>query len=161
MKILTLVRHGKSSWEFDVSDDKRPLKSRGRSDAKLVANQFINNNQLPQMVFSSPAKRALETCKIFTQTIGFSENSVIIEDDLYDFGGENVIKFVKSLSNEIDDVMIFGHNHAFTSIANIFGDTYIDNLPTSGLVRLNFEINKWEDLEKGRTEYIIVPKELR
>jgi len=161
MKILTLVRHGKSSWEFDVSDDKRPLKSRGRSDAKLVANQFINNNQLPQMVFSSPAKRALETCEIFTQTIGFSENSVIIEDDLYDFGGENVIKFVKSLSDEIDDVMIFGHNHAFTSIANIFGDTYIDNLPTSGLVRLNFEINKWEDLEKGRTEYIIVPKELR
>ena len=57
--------------------------------------------------------------------------------------------------------MIFGHNHAFTSISNIFGTAYMDNLPTSGLVKIDFEIEDWKDLKKGVTKLIIIPKELR
>lgn len=161
MKSIILVRHGKSSWEDNVSDDKRPLKSRGKSDAKLVANQFIEYNSVPEKIYSSSAKRALETCKIFVNTFKLSENTIIIENDLYDFGGENVINHIKNLPNKIDDAMIFGHNHAFTSITNIFGDRFIDNLPTSGLVKLNFEINNWKDLKKGKTEFIIIPRDLK
>jgi phosphohistidine phosphatase len=161
MKTITLVRHGKSSWEYDVSDAERPLKLRGKKDAKLVANQFIKNNLIPKNVYSSPAKRALETCKIFVNELDLSENSITIEESLYDFGGENVVNFIKSLSDDINNVIIFGHNHAFTSITNIFGDRFIDNLPTSGLVKLNFEINNWKDLQKGKTELIIIPRELK
>lgn len=161
MKTIVLVRHGKSSWKFDVSDAERPLKSRGKEDAMLVANQFIKSNTIPKKVFTSPAKRALETCKIFEKNLELSENSFKIEQKLYDFGGESVIEFIRNLPNDIDSVMIFGHNHAFTSITNIFGDRYIDNLPTSGLVKLSFEINKWKDLKKGKTELIIIPSELK
>jgi phosphohistidine phosphatase len=161
MKSILLVRHGKSSWDYDVSDTERPLKTRGISDAKLVANQFIKKSDIPIYVFSSPAKRALDTCKIFTNTFKLSENSIKIVENLYDFGGESVIGFIKNLPNEIDYAMIFGHNHAFTSIANIFGDKFIDNLPTSGLVKINFNINDWKDLKKGQTELIIFPKQLK
>ena len=155
------MRHGKSSWEYDLPDHKRPLKKRGEKEAELVANQFLKHRSLPQKVFSSPAKRALDTCKIVVKILDISENSIKIEDDLYDFGGESVIRFIKKLPNNIESIMIFGHNHAFTSIANLFGDEYIDNLPTSGLVKIIFDINDWDDLKKGSTECIIVPKELR
>ena len=161
MKKLTLVRHGKSSWEYNVKDRDRPLKIRGQNDAKLVSNQFLLTNNVPKAIFSSPANRALSTCKIFVDSFNLSENAIHVVEELYDFGGENVINFIKNLSDDYDDVMIFGHNHAFTSISNIFGSHYIDNLPTSGLVKMNFEINSWKDLKKGITELIILPKELR
>ncbi|WP_400079997.1 SixA phosphatase family protein [Winogradskyella sp. R77965] len=161
MKTITLVRHGKSSWEHDLSDRKRPLKSRGVSDAMLVANQFVKHQKIPEIIYSSPANRALSTCKIFMSIFDLSENSINVIEDLYDFGGESVINFIKNVSNEFDHVMIFGHNHAFTSISNIFGSTFIANLPTSGLVKLNFEINNWKDLKKGSTELIIIPKEFK
>ncbi|WP_426430275.1 SixA phosphatase family protein [Winogradskyella sp. HB-48] len=161
MKSITLVRHGKSSWEFNVSDSLRPLKNRGIEDAKLVANQFIRVGELPEIIYSSPAVRAFSTCKIFLDIFNLSEDSVIVTDDLYDFGGESVINFIKRLSNNYNSVMLFGHNHAFTSIANIFGDKFIDNLPTSGLIKFNFDISDWKDLKKGTTELIIIPKDLK
>jgi len=161
MKHITFVRHGKSSWELDVIDSERPLKPRGKSDAKLVVNHFIKHGKLPNRIFSSPAKRALKTCKIFAKQLDFDKNKLEVINELYDFGGENVVSFIKNLSNSYNDVMIFGHNHALTSISNIFGSTFIDNLPTSGLVRISFKIDDWKDLKKGETEFIIIPKELK
>lgn len=161
MKLLTLVRHGKSSWDFDVSDKERPLKKRGENDAQLVVNEFFKHNNIPSYIFTSPAQRALSTCKIFMSKFNLSENSFSIESDLYDFGGENVIRFIKKLPNSCDNVIIFGHNHAFTSIANIYGDKFIDNLPTSGLITLKFDIANWQDLKQGTTENIIIPKALK
>jgi phosphohistidine phosphatase len=155
------MRHGKSSWEYDVSDRERPLKSRGKNDAKLVANQYIKNNILPRTIFTSPAKRALDTCMIFCIISNFPTNEVKIEEDLYDFGGESVINFIKNLPNDISEIMIFGHNHAFTSISNIFGSDFISNLPTSGLVKIRIDIDDWKSLKKGKTIETIIPKELR
>ncbi|GAA4245055.1 SixA phosphatase family protein [Winogradskyella damuponensis] len=161
MKEIILIRHGKSSWEHDVTDRERPLKTRGINDIKLVANHFFNSNSVPEIIFSSPARRALSTCEIFMNTLNIAKEQVVVVEELYDFDGRNVIDFIKNLSNEYNEVMIFGHNHAFTSISNIFGDTFIDNLPTSGLVKLKFDINDWNDLKKGITEFIIIPKELK
>lgn len=161
MKEIILIRHGKSSWEHDVTDRERPLKTRGINDIKLVANHFFNSNSVPEIIFSSPARRALSTCEIFMNTLNIAKEQVVVVEELYDFDGRNVIDYIKNLSNEYNEVMIFGHNHAFTSISNIFGDTFIDNLPTSGLVKLKFDINDWNDLKKGITEFIIIPKELK
>lgn len=161
MKQIILIRHGKSSWKHDVIDHDRPLKARAVNDIKRVANQFFNKSAIPKIIFTSSAKRALNTCEIFINSLNISKNKFIVKDELYDFEGLNVINFIKNLPNEYDAVMIFGHNHAFTSISNIFGDTFIDNLPTSGLVKLNIDINNWKDLKKGTTEFVIIPKELK
>ncbi len=161
MKTITLIRHGKSSWKYDVIDRERPLQSRGENDAILVANQLVVNKYLPQKVFSSPANRALSTCRIVTKILQISNEKISVVEELYDFDGRNVIEFIKNLSNTLNNIMIFGHNHAFTSISNIFGDRFIDNLPTSGLITIKFNIESWQDLKKGTTELIIIPKELR
>ncbi|WP_179376885.1 SixA phosphatase family protein [Winogradskyella wichelsiae] len=161
MKEIVLVRHGKSSWKYDVIDSERPLKQRGIDDSLLVISELCARGAVPSTIFSSPANRALSTCKIFMNFIEIPQNQIIVDENLYDFEGRNVIDFIKRLPNSIDDVMIFGHNHAFTSISNIFGNTYIDNLPTSGLVKLRFDIDDWKDLKKGITEFIITPKDLK
>lgn len=161
MKTITLVRHGKSSWEFDVSDRDRPLKKRGFNDADLVSKTFINKELTPEFVYSSPANRALTTCRIFTDNLGIPEEKLQIVENLYDFGGQQVVQFLKDLKEDYNNVMIFGHNHAFTSICNIFGDQYIDNLPTSGLVTIEFEVDNWLAIDKGHTVLTIFPRDLK
>ena len=161
MKKVTLVRHGKSSWEYDVGDRDRPLKKRGIADAGLVSKEFNDCGVMPEVVFSSPAKRAFETCKIFVRNLNIIEENVRINDVLYDFGGQNVIQFIRLLPNSYKNVMIFGHNHAFTSIVNTYGSVYIDNLPTSGLVVLEFDIENWNDLKQGETVKTIFPRDLK
>ena len=44
MKKLILVRHGKSSWEYSVSDRDRPLSERGINDALLVSGKVLSQN---------------------------------------------------------------------------------------------------------------------
>lgn len=161
MKKLILMRHGKSSWEYDVSDIERPLKTRGIKDSTLVAQAFKETGIDICSIYSSPANRAYSTCEIFTKSIIFPIENIEKINDLYDFGGSSVIDFVKSLPDDKKNVMIFGHNHAFTSISNIFGNKFIDNLPTAGLVVLNFDILSWKNLKKGTTELMILPRDLK
>jgi len=161
MKKIIFVRHAKSSWEHDVTDTERPLKSRGITDVIDVSNEFITSDLSIEAVYSSPAKRALDTCHIFLENISISLDFLQISNDLYDFGGQKVISFIKSLDNNLKTIMIFGHNHALTSIVNTFGDEFIDNVPTSGLVAIQFEIDRWQDLKKGQTVKKIFPKDLK
>lgn len=161
MKKLIIVRHAKSSWEHEVGDRHRPLKNRGMSDATLVSNKFKMKQINLDAVFSSPAKRAFETCKIFSINLDFSYKNVQISEDLYDFGGRKVTNFVKSLDNNYKTVMIFGHNHALTDFVNFYGDQYIDNVTTSGLVVIKFDIDDWTELTPGRTVEVIFPRHLK
>ena len=161
MKKLIIIRHGKSSWKHDIGDIDRPLKNRGMADVILVSNEFKTMKLIPEIVFSSPAKRAFDTCKLFLKNLDLSYNKVNVSSQLYDFSGSNLINFIKSIDNNYKSVMIFGHNHAMTSFTNTYGDIYIDNLPTSGLVIFEFDIDNWKDLKPGETVKIIIPKDLR
>lgn len=161
MKKLIMVRHGKSSWEYDVADRDRPLKERGINDAHLVSKTFLKDRPAIDFVFSSPANRALHTAMIFSRNLKFDLQKVQIVDDLYDFSGAAVQSFLKTLDDSINAVMIFGHNYAFTNLANTWGDRYIENVTTSGLVQIRFEQTTWESISKGKTEQVIFPKHLK
>ena len=126
-----------------------------------MSKRFQQKSITPDFVFSSPANRALTTCRIFTEVLNLKENTFKIEEELYDFGGESVINFIKTIDKKNEVIMIFGHNHAFTSICNIFGNNFIDNLPTSGLVVIDFDIDSWENIKKGVTRFSIFPRDLK
>ena len=161
MKKIIFIRHGKSSWSHGLPDIERPLKKRGLNDGKLVSKMFKNQEFIPDLVFSSPANRAYTTCVLFMEALNIAKEKVIIEDELYDFAGQKVIKFIQNLDNNIDNIMLFGHNYAFTSLVNALGNRHIDNLPTTGLVLIEFDSDSWNEITKGKTKLIIFPKELR
>jgi phosphohistidine phosphatase len=160
MKHLLLIRHGKSSWNHDVSDVLRPLSERGVIDIRKIAKEFESLKIQPGAIFTSHASRARHTCELFCAEIGYNFQNVSIEPSLYDFEGLQVIDFIKKINNDIKVVLIFGHNNAFTNISNIFGSKYINNVPTSGMVHIVFDIDKWENLRPGITKQTIFPKEL-
>jgi len=62
MKNFLLVRHAKSSWSDPSLDDKdRPLNARGKRDAPFMASYLRDLALIPDILFSSPAKRAYKT----------------------------------------------------------------------------------------------------
>lgn len=161
MKNLLLMRHGKSSWELDVSDEDRALLQRGISDVKLVGEALSQNGVELDFAFSSSANRALHTAMICLRQLRFPLDNFKVIPELYDFSGNYVLEFVKSLPDELNTILVFGHNHAFTHIANSLGSTHIENVPTGGFVHLQFNEQSWTSISKGTTIGTIFPKQLK
>lgn len=161
MKRLILVRHGKSSWEHNVQDDKRPLKKRGEKDGKLVANTFQEFLTTPVMVWSSPAVRALETAKIFKEILNIEDKDFHIKPSLYTFDSNELLNNIQNCDQGIETLMVFGHNPAMTHLVNQLGDNYADNVPTTGLNVIDFKSESWEKIKNGKTILSLFPKNLR
>ncbi len=161
MKNLILVRHAKSSWEHNVIDHDRPLNERGFKDAGLVSNDLKNRSLGIDLVLSSDAMRAKTTANIFISNMGVNPEIVHLNHDLYDFSGTNLTEVIKTCDNSDNKLMIFGHNHAITAFVNTYGSSYIDNVPTSGVVAIEFDIDNWKNLNKGKTIWTLFPRDLK
>lgn len=161
MKKLILVRHAKSSWEYNVIDHERPLKKRGINDAQIISKDLITNFLDVDLVLSSDAMRTKSTASIFISNLNINEEIFTLNHDLYDFSGENLVKTIKQCHDKINCLMVFGHNHAITTFVNTFGDKYIDNVPTCGVVIIEFEINSWKNLNQGKTLKTVFPRDFK
>lgn len=161
MKNLILVRHAKSSWEYDVIDHERPLKNRGINDANLIANKLKLLNLKIDQVLVSDANRTKLTSEIILPILGIDERIVKFNHKLYDFSGHDLVEVVKGCNDDIDYLMIFGHNHAITAFVNSYGNKYIDNVPTCGVVHIAFEINRWSQIKSGTTKFTLFPRDIK
>ena len=160
MKTLYFIRHAKSSWKHHEDDWKRPLKKRGVLDAIQVSKLLAKTGIKPQVIISSDAVRARSTARYFKDAFALKNDAFILNPQLYDFSGQQVLKLIKELKNTLDYVMLCGHNHAFTSIVNSLGSITINNVPTCGFVAITFEVNKWSEITTGTTSSMIFPRDL-
>ncbi|MEE2772795.1 MAG: histidine phosphatase family protein [Bacteroidota bacterium] len=161
MKRLVLVRHGKSSWEHDVPDYERPLKQRGYDDAELVLKTFSQFYKFSAKVWTSHALRARTTAEIFKSTLQIADEDFTVKEELYTFNQNDLLREIKNCPDSIHKLMVFGHNPAMTILVNYLGDKPLDNLPTTGLVVIDFDTDRWEDINQGTTILTLLPKNLR
>ncbi len=161
MKTIYFVRHAKSSWNESVNDKERGLNERGYSDAKLIAEAFQKESLKLDKIFCSTAKRAEITCSIISYALGFDNRDIKYDDDLYSFDGRDILEYIKKISNDLDTIMLFGHNPAFTGLVNAFGDQIVQNIPTCGVIGITFNINSWLDFAQGKTILKLVPKDFK
>lgn len=161
MKNLTLIRHAKSSWEYDVIDHERPLNKRGINDAILISNYLKKLRPKVDALFCSDAIRTKATADFFISNLNISPEIVTYKHELYDFEGRSLLKEIRSCTNSVDHLMVFGHNYAITTFVNTFGTKSIENVPTCGLCELQFNINSWHELEQGQTIKTLFPKDLK
>lgn len=161
MKKLILIRHAKSSWKHNVIDHERPLNERGQKDAELISNHLKGKSLIFDLILSSDAMRAKTTASIIISNLNIDKNRIKLNHDLYDFSGYNLIRVIKETNESINSLMIFGHNHAITAFVNTYGNQYIENVPTCGVVILEFDIDNWHDLNKGETIYTLFPRDLK
>lgn len=165
MKEIVLIRHAKSDWGSEnLQDIDRPINERGYRDAYFMSEWYLKQKKKPDLIISSSATRALSTAMIFARTINFDVKLMKITEQIYECHASDLISLIKAQDNEIDRLMIFCHNPCITDVCNsLTDDVFIDNVPTCGIVQLNFEIKKWIDLEvkKASVGFFQFPKDFR
>ncbi len=144
MKTVYLIRHAKSSWDdSSLRDIERPLNQRGLRDAPFMAQLLKGKGASPDQIISSPANRAYTTATYFAQALSIESEDIVVRNDIYEAFPQTVLSIITSLSNDLKEVLLFGHNPLFTSLANMFSNQYIPNLPTCGIAKLTFEKEDW------------------
>ncbi|MBX2892372.1 MAG: histidine phosphatase family protein [Saprospiraceae bacterium] len=145
MRTLYLIRHAKSSWDNPgLRDFNRPLNDRGLRDAPRMAQLLVMKGVEPDLLISSPAKRALTTALFFAHAFGVAEDAVAREQDIYEAAPMDIMRIVNGLPDSARTVLLFGHNPTLTEVANRFSEKFIDNIPTCGIVQIDAEAESWQ-----------------
>jgi phosphohistidine phosphatase len=153
MKQLHIIRHGKSSWDLqDIADIDRPLNDRGVASAYLMAQRLVDRGEIPDLLLTSPAVRALSTAVIFMRVMKLSPSILQINESIYMGYVEELVQIVRSVDDRYSNLMLFGHNPSFTMLANRFLVKGIENIPTAGIVSLSFPAPKWKDVDRIRPD---------
>jgi phosphohistidine phosphatase len=155
MKTLYLLRHAKSSWDHpELRDFERPLAPRGIKNIKSMGERFRQQQRLVQCIISSPAVRAKTTATLFAREIGYPEDDITANPELYFAGAPMFLKAATLVDEIYQSAMLVGHNPAITEFVNDMCDAGIDNIPTSGLVELRLPVDQWSDVKYGMADLI-------
>jgi phosphohistidine phosphatase len=144
LRTLCFVRHAKSSWDDpSLMDIDRPLSARGERDAPAMAARMKELHVIPDLIVTSPAKRARGTAKYFRNAFELVKDDFITDLSLYDATPDDVVAVVQHLDNSKRCVFVFGHNPTFTFLANRFPGVRIDNVPTCGIFHVKTMSPTW------------------
>ena len=146
MKVITFLRHSKSSWENNLEDIHRPLSKIGIEKIKKIAISSKDHFISSEIILTSSANRALYTSVLLSRILSINLNKIRICDELYTFNYNKVFDFIETIDNNYSKVVLVGHNPAFTDISNYFSENKILNLPTARWFSLKFESDNWSDI---------------
>ena len=150
---IYIVRHAKSSWaDLTMKDVDRPLNTRGIRDAPIMAEFLKSNNINVDTMLVSVAQRTQETSQYFKQSL-LPKNYTIIQE-LYHAPASTYFEQMYGLDDDVTSVMMFGHNPGITYLANEVSDTFIDNVPTCGVLVLRSSAKSWQDVDIMNTKMI-------
>jgi len=163
MKNLLIMRHAKSDWgNSSISDFDRPLNDRGKTAAPMMGNELLKRKKSPELIISSPAKRAKSTAEIVLKESGCSQ-PIQFENEFYFGHIEEIIKIVKKSDNSFERIMVVGHN---PTLEDLIDELIIDDngfsMSTAAIASILFDIDDWAEINKksGILEWLIIPKDL-
>ncbi|HNQ59318.1 MAG TPA: histidine phosphatase family protein [Bacteroidales bacterium] len=156
MKTLIVARHAKSSWDFpQLKDEDRPLLSKGKKRiSKIILSLQKEKIARPGLIISSHAVRAFETSRIFASFFQYPENQIQVSQTVYYGNKDHITDLFYSIDDDIDSVMIVGHNPNILAFINQFLLDPLDGLPTSGVVILELPIESWTELAGAKASTI-------
>ena len=153
MKQLYIIRHAKSSWkDLSVNDFNRALNKRGKKDAPFMGLKLKDKNILPDIIISSPALRAKRTAQTIASEVGYTKQ-IQFDKKIYESTINYINKLLKSIKDEKNIVFLFGHNPTLNMLVEDYIDFY-DNIPTCGIVKIEFNCNSWKDISPSNANFI-------
>ena len=160
---LVIIRHAKSTWDYGaVSDFDRPLKEIGIVNSIAIAQKLIEKKINPSLIITSPANRAIHTALIIAREMHYPVENIRINSSLYSDTEEEILKLIKTSDDQYDTIFLFGHNPTFTYLANHFLKQELENIPTAGVVLIDFNATSWSSISKKsvNAELFLFPKKL-
>jgi phosphohistidine phosphatase len=132
MKSLYLLRHAKSSWKDPcLSDHDRPLSTRGRHMAKMMAKYLRRSKIAPDVVICSTATRARQTLDPIVKAAKMPPK-IIFEEEIYGGAQQALWEQLWNLPESAKSVLLIGHNPALHEFARELAQADANELPSSG-----------------------------
>jgi phosphohistidine phosphatase len=168
MKTILILRHGKSAWDdLSLPDFDRPLAKRGRKDAPRMGRVLALYDCVPDMILSSPAKRAKQTAKYIAEACGYKK-SIRWEESFYRGSSDDLIAALKSLPDTIQRPLLIGHNPTLEeTVADLLSPhkngwyhEWAIRIPTAGLICLKVSVTAWSTFEPGDAvlQWFLIPR---
>ncbi|WP_297983145.1 histidine phosphatase family protein [uncultured Chryseobacterium sp.] len=159
MKTLILVRHAKSDWTHDLPDFDRPLNDRGHKDAPRMA-RFVHEKGIEiQQFVTSPAKRALTTCRYFSEV--YENKDIKKVEELYHASSKEFLETINELDDKFDHVALFSHNNGISDFASSLTSEPV-LFPTCGVAVFEIDCEEWSQFEGAEKKllHFFAPKEV-
>ena len=144
MKKLMLLRHGNAaSRTGNMSDYDRPLDNIGKKEITNISNKLKDNKQLPDLIISSSALRAITSAKIIQN----KDSIVKISDTekLYSADAFEYIDILKTQNNIFNSIMIVAHNPTISGFITRLTGKHI-GMGTGNLCIVELGIEEWSNL---------------
>ena len=155
MKQLLICRHAKSSWKNpELADIARPLNKRGKRNALLMGERLASRAMIPEIILSSPAKRAGKTAVRLCRGMKVSRKQILINDAIYDTDSRGLLSIISKTDDRYYRLMLIGHNPEFTLLVNHLAQVEIYNVPTCGIVAFSLAVNNWQDVQQAQAELL-------
>lgn len=161
MKKLIVIRHAKSSWDIpDLDDIERPLNKRGKKNAPEMGRRISERGIMPDLIISSPAKRALSTARRIAEELHFPKKAIVQEPIFYHDTMKDMIAVINAIPTDVNTLMVFGHNPMLTDMVNYLTGSDIFNIPTCGVAEMHFYLTDWAQVNKakGKLTFFDYPK---
>lgn len=153
MKKLILIRHAKSAWKKEnISDFERELSERGYKQAKEMWKILKRLKFKTDYIICSTAVRTWLTLECLSKEYEkLKQIPTIFAQEIYDFHiwwTEKVIEVIKQINDEINSLTIIWHNSLFDELIERLTEVSWLHIPTLWIVKIVFEIDCWEEIEK-------------
>ena len=162
-KLLLILRHAKSSWEFEeLSDHDRPLNNRGKRDAPLMGRKLLKQQLVPQLIISSSAIRAHSTARKVAKACGY-EDEILIDPVLYGSGYSDYLNVLINQEDKHDIIMLVGHNPISEQLVEVLTGEIV-TMSTCAIACISLPITSWKQIiakTKGQLLNLWRPKELK
>ncbi len=150
MKRLTLIRHAKSDWNSAAATDfERPLNGRGKKAAPLMGERLAKRGAAPDLLLSSPAKRARQTAKRIAKELDYPAEEIEYAEEIYEASLGTLVDLLQQLDEQHREVMLIGHNPGFSDLGQWLNPAAPDWLPTCGLLELELPVERWQDASEA------------
>jgi phosphohistidine phosphatase len=155
------MRHAKSSWEnSDFSDFERPLNEIGLKAAPFMGNIIYQNGLQPDLIVSSPAKRAKQTA-VLIKAVAEIKAQIEYREELYGAKPTAFFEVTAAIEDKFESVLLIGHN---PELENFIHKLTRENqsMPTTSIAVIRLNIESWSEIafDSGRLELVLRPKDL-
>lgn len=126
-----------------------------------MGRRLVARRARPSLIISSPATRAFATAKSIAAALSYPAEFLQLEDQVYLAAPAELLGLIRTQRDDFSDLMIVGHNPGLTDLVNqLLPDLALDNLPTGGVVAIETDVGRWEQLLDGPTRlaYYDYPK---
>lgn len=161
MKKIYLIRHAKSSWKDETLDDfERPLNGRGKRDVVFMGKRLKLFDVMPDLIYTSPAKRALKTAKELAKELECDKKRIISADTLYEGSYESYLDLIHSADDKHASIFIIAHNPTITEVGERLSGAILSNIPTCAIVCISFDVQSFKEIteESGHILFFDYPK---